>query len=95
MAKDILLDENGDLLIVNGDLVISDSLTQEVAILLQLNKGELKEDPVLGTDLMKRLHGNISKAELQQILKIQFARDNKDFNELKDEIQLRINETSQ
>jgi len=92
MAKDILLDEDGDLLIVNGDLVIGDSLTQEVAILLQLNKGDLKEDPILGTDLMKRLHGNISKAELQQLLKIQFARDNKDYNELKEEIQLRTNE---
>lgn len=94
MAKDILLDEDGDLLIVNGDFVIGDTLTQEVAILLQLNKGELKEDPVLGTDLLKKLHSNISKAELQQILKIQFARDNKDYNDLKEKIQLRINENN-
>lgn len=48
MAKDILLDENGDLLIENGDFVIGDSDLQDVELIFHSQKGEFKEHPLVG-----------------------------------------------
>jgi hypothetical protein len=90
MAKDILLDENGDLAIVNGDFVIGDSIDQEVAALLQLNKGELKEHPILGTDLIKLINSNTSELELKQIIKTELKRDGKSYQELKERINQKL-----
>ena len=89
MANDILLDENGDLVIANGDFVVGDSIDQEVATLLQLNKGELKEFPILGPDLIKLINSNTSEVELRQIIKTELKRDGKSYQELKERIQLR------
>lgn len=86
MAKDILLDDNDDVRIENGDFVIGDSLDQEVGLILRLNKGELKEDPIVGCDLIRLIHSNISESELKQIIKIQLARDGKSYEELKERI---------
>ena len=89
MANDILLDENGDLAIANGDFVIGESEDQEVAALLQLNKGDLKEFPILGSDLIKLINSNTSEIELKQIIKTELKRDGKSYQELKERIQLR------
>lgn len=88
MGKDILLDENGDLAIANGDFVIGDSIDQEVAALLQLNKGELKEFPILGPNLIELINSNTSELELKQIIKTELKRDGKSYQELKERIKL-------
>lgn len=90
MANDILLDENGDLAIANGDFVIGESLDQEVAALLQMNKGELKEFPIIGADLIKLINSNTSEIELKQILKNELKRDGKSYQELKERINQRL-----
>lgn len=89
MATDILLDENDDLRIENGDFVVGDSIDQEVGLLIRLSKGGLKEDPILGCDLIRLMHGNITDAEVKQIIKVQLARDGKSYDELKERIGLR------
>lgn len=89
MGKDILLDENGDLAIANGDFVIGDSVDQEVAALLQLNKGDLKEFPILGSNLIELINSNTSELELKQIIKTELKRDGKSYQELKERIQLK------
>ncbi|PQJ09491.1 hypothetical protein CJD36_019825 [Flavipsychrobacter stenotrophus] len=43
--KDILLDDDFDLLIVDGDFVIGDSTVQNEKLLLLLNEGEIKQYP--------------------------------------------------
>jgi len=86
MAQDILLDENDDVRIENGDFVIGDSLDQEVSLILRMNKGELKEDPIVGCDLIRLINSNITEAELKQIIKLQLARDGKSYDELKERI---------
>ncbi len=88
--KDILLDAQGDLLFENGDLVIGESLEQEVAMLLQVNKGEFKEDPIVGCDFIKMLKGNVSELELKKVVKIQLARDGKNYDQLKKNIITKI-----
>ena len=89
MANDILLDDNGDLLISGGDFVIGESLDQEVAAILQMNKGDLKEFPVLGPNLVQLINSNTSAIELKQIIKTEFKRDGKSYQELKERIQLK------
>ncbi|MCI2229590.1 hypothetical protein MC378_10460 [Polaribacter sp. MSW13] len=89
MEKDILLDETGDLAIANGDFIVGESLDQEVAALLQMNKGELKEYPIIGTDLIRLINSNTSAIELKQIIKTELKRDGKSYQELKERIQLK------
>ena len=48
MAQDFLLDDNGDIKIINGDLVIGESDQQDVEIVFKAHKGEFKEFPILG-----------------------------------------------
>jgi hypothetical protein len=88
MANDILLDENGDLAIANGDFVIGESLDQEVAAILQINKGDLKEFPILGPNLIQLVNSNTSAIELKQLIKTELKRDGKSYQELKERIQL-------
>jgi phage baseplate assembly protein W len=85
---DILLNENDDLRIENGDFVIGESIDQEVGLILRMNKGELKEDPIVGCNLIQLIHSNITEATLKQIIKIQLARDGKSYEELKERIKL-------
>jgi phage baseplate assembly protein W len=89
MAQDILLDDNDNLRIENGDFVIGDSIDQEVSLILRINKGELKEDPVIGCDLIRLINSNTSEMELKQIVKLQLARDGKSYDGLKERIKLR------
>lgn len=87
---DILLDNDDNLRIENGDFVIGESIDQEVGLILRMNKGELKEDPVMGCDLIRLINSNITEVELKQIIKLQLARDSKSYEELKERIKLRI-----
>ena len=57
--KDILLDENNDIKLSNGDFNTRESEMQEVALILQSVQGEWKETPVLGPNLY-RIHSVFS-----------------------------------
>lgn len=46
--KDILIDENFDLVIENGDLATGDSEQQSLQLLLKSNKGDFKYSPQSG-----------------------------------------------
>lgn len=86
---DILLDNEDNVRIENGDFVVGECIDQEVSIILRLHKGELKEDPVLGCDLIRLINSNITETELKQIIKLQLARDGKSYDELKERIRLK------
>ena len=88
MEKDIILDDNMDLKIVDGDFVVDHSLTQEVSMLLMLNKGDLKSDPILGTNLIQKIKQKVSKVVIKQVIDINLTRDGKDFNDLEKFINL-------
>ena len=89
MGRDFLVNEAGDLAIVNGDFVIGDSVDQEVAALLVGEKGDLKEDPIFGPNLIALLKSNISEIEVKQIIKNQLKRDGKSYQKLKERINLK------
>jgi hypothetical protein len=82
--SDILLDDDDDLHIVDGDFLVGDSITQEVANLLRLNQGELKFDPLLGPNLISLVNSSASLQEIERRVKLHLARDNKNFDEIKE-----------
>ena len=86
--SDILLTPEGDLMIENGDFVIGDAIWQDVGIILQMTPGELKSDPILGAGLIRKIRSNTSEGEVQQIVKLQLARDGKNYGELKNQIEI-------
>lgn len=86
--KDILLNADDDLIFQDGDFVIGESLTQEVGIILRLNQGDLKSDPLLGPNLIQLEKGVEDAEEFKERVKIHLKRDGKDYNELKNRINM-------
>jgi phage baseplate assembly protein W len=89
MAIDFLTDENDDLIIKNGDFAMGESLTQEVSAILRMNQGELKSDPLLGANLIQLINSNVSEDELQKRVKLHLQRDGKNYEEIKELINLK------
>jgi hypothetical protein len=78
MRKDFLQDENGDLVIKNGDFVIVDSNEQHVADIIDSNSNDYKEYPYIGLNLASYLSTNIDKNQLNTNIKNQLALDGYD-----------------
>lgn len=72
--KDLLLDENGDLKIVNGDFVIGDASEQSVEQLLISKPGEWKEFPQVGCNIQKSRNGKIDRF-LERNIRVQLESD--------------------
>lgn len=81
--SDILLDDNDDLTIANGDFVIGESVIQEVGIILRLNSGELKSDPVLAPNLVQLVKGASNSQEFEERVRLFLKRDNKNYEDIK------------
>jgi len=87
--KDILLDENDDLVINGGDFVVDESYLQEVGIILRLNTGELKSDPVLAPNLIQLVKTKAPQQEFEERVRVYLARDNKNYDDAKGLINLK------
>lgn len=75
--KDILLDENNDLLIQNGDFVIGESEEQEIKCILQSVINDYKQTPELGVNLIEELNSSGSERALKQKIKLNLRMDGK------------------
>ncbi len=71
---DILLDTDGDLLIVEGDLVIGESTSQHQQLLLITHQGEWKQNPKLGVGIEDFLNNEDINAMMNEI-NYQFTQD--------------------
>lgn len=76
--KGLLLDKDGDIRIVPHTgkdgltgFVVGDTLIQNAATVLELNQGELKEDPVLGANLIRYIRSKADKTAIEKQMKIQ------------------------
>lgn len=87
---DIMLSGNDDLQIVNGDFVIDNSILQEVGIIIRLNAGDLKSDPVLGPNLIQLINAKEDPQEFEERVRIHLARDNKSYEDVKKLINVKI-----
>jgi hypothetical protein len=88
MAKDIVLDSEFDLKIVNGDFVIDESETQEVALILSMSQGELKSDPLIGANLIEFIRGGKDKVKIEKHIRSQLELDDKDYDDIKENIKI-------
>lgn len=79
--KDILLNSDFDLDIVNGDLVVGESTTQHQQLLLLTNKGDWKENPLIGVGAAGFLKDEDESGLLQEI-RIQFEKDGMEVNDI-------------
>ncbi len=79
---DLLLDENKDIKIENGDLIIRDSFIQEVGLIIESSKGEWKNEPLIGADLKRLLQTKTDNSKTQQQIRLALEQDNKKLKEI-------------
>ena len=58
-VKDILLDDDLDLLIQDGDFVVGPSDDQHIELILRATEGHFKEYPLLGANINSMVNGII------------------------------------
>jgi hypothetical protein len=87
--RDILLDDMDDLRVLGGDLVIGESYTQEVGIILRINQGEVKSDPLIGANLIRMIRTDVATDELRKQVKLHLSRDGKNYEDVKELINLK------
>ena len=80
MPKDILLDQNFDLQISNGDFVIGEATEQHQQLLIATFNGEWKENPTVGVGAEGFLKDDDAGGFLAEV-KSQFEKDGMTFNE--------------
>jgi phage baseplate assembly protein W len=68
-SRDFLSDADGDILIEGGDFVVGDSDEQHVADILLSNKGDWRQNPAVGCNMVAFLKGNNS-ASLRERVRI-------------------------
>ncbi len=68
MAKDILLDDDDDLLFEDGDLVVDESSDQEVGLILRSNQGDWRASPMTGFGLQQRIRSQTKRTEFARAL---------------------------
>jgi hypothetical protein len=67
--KDLQLNENGDLLVVSGNLIVAESTLQHQHLLLTTSKGEWRENPLAGVGAAAFLKDELSGELLAEIKK--------------------------
>lgn len=78
---DFLLDDNFDLLIVGGDLVVGESTAQHQRILLLADKGEFKDAPMRGIGARRYLEDH-TPDNLAREIRTEFAADGMTVNKI-------------
>ena len=73
--KDIILDSDGDLEILNGDIFINESDSQHVELILTADKGQFRQFPLVGIGIKKFSNGPFSAQAIKQGIKLQLESD--------------------
>jgi hypothetical protein len=74
-ATDLMLDDNGDLLMQEGNLVIGFSDGQHIQHIFEIEPGELKENVLTGIGIIKKMHGP-ADGRLRREATLQLMADN-------------------
>lgn len=65
--KDVLLDDNMDLLIENGDFFVADGEEQHQQILLIASQGSFRASPLTGVNIAKYIKTGFTQAQIDQL----------------------------
>lgn len=96
--RGILIDNENDLAIsikrdANGEIasgvIISDTEMQDAFMVLSLNQGDLKEDPIAGVNLTSLIRGKLDKERIRATIKIGFQRCGIDLDMIKDRMRIK------
>jgi len=90
-GKGILLNENNEPVIINGSMLVGDSELQEVAIILGMNQGDQKFNPMLGPNLMQLIKTSAPRFDIEQRTRVHLAKDGKDYQSIKDKLKITKN----
>lgn len=74
VVKDITFEN--DLLIANGDFVLTESDESHIQAILEANKGYFFETPLLGLGIIEQLKGSGNQQEVKQDVRRQLTLDN-------------------
>lgn len=100
----LLLGNDFDLLInpkrlsnglIDTGFSLGPSIDQEAAIVLKMNQGELKEDPLLGPSLTKFMRGGHSTMAIEHRIRQHLTRAGIDYDSYKDRISTTIKNREQ
>ena len=75
MTKDLLLDDDDDLLIAHGDLMVGDSAEQEVGLVLRTNQGDWRASPLTGFGVARRTRNEVNRTQFERDLTSQLEAD--------------------
>ena len=83
MPQDILINDDGTPVIVNGDFAVGESTLQELAQLFKTHQGNVKHAPLLGCNLTEFVKRNADRDKVNARIAQNMKMDGKDFNDLK------------
>jgi hypothetical protein len=101
--RGILTGDDNDLLIkvrrgadgkITNGLVVSDNAVQCAGLVLGMNQGELKEDPIVGANLLYNIRGKLNRNKLKNQIEIAIIRANIRIEDVKNELDILINKQS-
>lgn len=91
MRRGILLDDDNDLKIEGGTMKIGERKMQDAFMVLSMNQGDLKEDPLAGVNLVRMIRGRENKEKIRKTIEIGLERVGIKFDEIKSEFETIIN----
>lgn len=80
---DIIIDNTGEDMVADGDDMVDDGTLSDCFIIFKLNKGEMKNDPLLGPDLVKLTNAHNGSGKMKQELQLALEMDGKEAKSLK------------
>jgi hypothetical protein len=81
MPKDLLQTDDGDLKLVNGDIVYGESTQQHQRDIMLLKPGDNKMQPDIGVDFASFIEGD-DMSGLLRTISLQFAKDGMKVNKV-------------
>lgn len=91
MKKGILIGADNDLKVENGTLKIGERTMQDAYVVLSMNQGELKEDPLAGANLVRMVRGRENPEKIRKTIEIALERVGVKFEDIKGQFALLVN----
>jgi hypothetical protein len=85
-----LIDNDNDLKIVKGSIQIGETTMQDAFLALSMNQGELKEDPIVGINLLTLIRGGAKREKIRKEIEIGLQRVGIKLDDIKEQIDLMI-----
>jgi hypothetical protein len=81
-------DSNG---LITSGLVIGERKIQDAYVVLNINQGELKEDPIAGANLLRYIRGKEDRFKIKTVIETSLRRVGVELDDIKQEIVVLIN----